>query len=102
MTHQEKCRYWQTQLAVQVQSGLSKAAFCRREQLSLSSFHYWTSKLSAQTAMPEHRLIPVRVCDESPRAEPMLTLTSPGGWQLSFPASTPAETLLLLMPVLTA
>ncbi len=94
MNTSEKCAYWKHQLTAQAQSGLTKAAFCQQEQLSLATFYYWSKRLKI-TPSPSHPvLIPLQLCAEAPTASiTPLTLTSPSGWQLTFPASTSPDTL---------
>jgi hypothetical protein len=101
MNTSEKCVYWQHLLTAQARSGLTKAAFCQQEQLSLATFYYWAKKLNTEPSSTTPALIPLQLCAEVPTSAPAsLTLTSPSGWQLSFPPSTAPETLRALLAVL--
>ena len=46
-TVSDRSARWRGLLAGQISSGLSVAAFCRREGVALSTFHWWKRKLSA-------------------------------------------------------
>lgn len=48
VTREQKMRSWRKRLRAQRKSGLSEAAFCRREGVSFWSFRYWKSKLSEE------------------------------------------------------
>lgn len=101
MNTSEKFGYWQHQLSAQARSGLSKAAFCQQQQLSLATFYYWAKKLNTEPSAATPALIPLQLCAEVPAASVApLILTSPSGWQLSFPPSTPPETLRAVLAVL--
>src|SRR3989339_16603 len=39
-------RKWQAHLAAQAKSGLSRAEYCRRQQISYHAFTYWRKRLS--------------------------------------------------------
>lgn len=43
---QRKARYWGAQVAQWRESGLSQAEYCRRMDLSKSSFGYWRRRLA--------------------------------------------------------
>ncbi len=86
MTPQQKRQYWQAQLQVQADSGLSKAAFCQRNGIRPSTFYYWATKLKAPETPRHYTIHPVRVSEpESHNLVHHLTLTLPNGCQLAFP-----------------
>ena len=67
------------------QSGLSRKAFCKRENISYATFYYWQKRFSAheQTGFTE---IPVPIQEESDfRAE----LIFPSGVRMVFPSAPP-------------
>ena len=45
-TVSDRSARWRGLLARQISSGLSIAAFCRREGVALSTFHWWKRKLA--------------------------------------------------------
>ena len=45
-TVSDRSARWRGLLARQISSGLSVAAFCRREGVALSTFHWWSRKLA--------------------------------------------------------
>ncbi len=53
-------QYWQEQIKHQQESGLSKAAYCRQQDISCRKFGYWSRKLT-----PNHQsgsqFIPVKL-----------------------------------------
>ncbi len=59
-------RQWRERMARWRASGLSKAAFCRQESLSVASFHYW-HRILAQPAHKDSatlsRFVPVKVSE---------------------------------------
>lgn len=61
---------WRARMARWRASGLSKAAFCRQESLSVASFHYW-HRILAQPVHEESatlsRFVPVKLSE--PRGE---------------------------------
>jgi hypothetical protein len=48
-TVSDRSARWRGLLARQISSGLSVAAFCRREGVALSTFHWWKRKLVSVT-----------------------------------------------------
>jgi len=66
MAQQQKNRrthprhYWQTHIRKQQESGLSKAEYCRRHNLSYYALNYWQRKLSKTSPTPT-ALVPVSV-----------------------------------------
>ena len=88
MNNQERTLYWQQQLDDWRRSGLSGAAFCKRQTLSYHRFTYWRHKLtgSAKEAETEGRsgagFARVTQISASPHAN-QLTLTLPGGMAIT-------------------
>ena len=58
---------WRQRLARQRESGLSIAAFCRREGVSQASFHAWRRKLRTSASMQPSREAATRRSFETPR-----------------------------------
>lgn len=97
-----KQRYWREHMEGWQASGLSQRGYCQREGLALSSFDHWRRRLkqlgatsaSTQPARPHAALtlVPVRVIREPAQGE--LSLSSPGGWRLAFPAAVDSAWLL--------
>ena len=59
---------WQQRLERFASSGLTVAAFCRGEQLSLQSFYYWKRRLVPASPSPTQgpRLLPVHLLAAAP------------------------------------
>jgi hypothetical protein len=51
----EQRQFWQLALEAQGESGLSVAAFCRREGLSEAAYYYWRRKIEAVVGSPVPR-----------------------------------------------
>ena len=47
MTSSERRQHWQNIINKQVDSGLSKAAFCREQGILQQTFFYWAKKLKS-------------------------------------------------------
>ena len=45
MTSSERRQHWQNIINQQVDSGLSKAAFCREQGILQQTFFYWAKKI---------------------------------------------------------
>ena len=43
----DRARHWRRVLGAWERSGLTQSAFCRREGISLSTFHWWKRRLAA-------------------------------------------------------
>ena len=76
--------YWQEHLARWQQSGLSKIAYCRQENLSIHQLKYWCRKLrpNARVKRKSSRraFVPLRVA--TPASTESLTLTLPNGMRV--------------------
>jgi hypothetical protein len=65
----KKERRWRDVLARQAASGLSARAFCRREKIAESAFHFWRRTIrerDAETkpASPAPRFVPAFIAEE--------------------------------------
>lgn len=89
-----KAQYWRKHIAAWKASGESQRRYCQRASVALSSFDRWQRKLRQMGADPTRAahtstapaltLIPAQILTASTPAA--LRLTSPGGWQLTFPS----------------
>ena len=97
MTRTERRHHWQTIIDRQADSGLSKAAFCRQEAISLATFYYWAKKLREQAEVSPQSVVPLLLTEETavtePAREAQLLLTLPNGNQLAFSASLDPQRL---------
>ena len=75
MAQSRKQQSWQRHIRAWQSSGLSQAAYCESQQLSLASFGYWRKRCSV-----------VPVSSALPAVIPVLRETSPGGVQLRSPS----------------
>ncbi len=94
-----KLQHWTKQIREWEASGVSQRAYCEREGLKFAAFDYWRRQVRSNSAAakpelnPTERLtlVPVRVTSKQYEGE--ITLRSPGGWQLSMPASLDSQWL---------
>jgi hypothetical protein len=94
-------RLWQQRLGRFRHSGLTVAAFCDREGISLASFYAWRRRLQADMApdaLVEPRLVPVRLVPPPPSAPVELLL--PSGCVLRLSPDTDLIWLRQLLPLL--
>lgn len=98
-------RFWRRAVGRWRRSGLSAAAFCRREDLPPSSFSYWQRKLSTES--PEEsegsaNLVPVEVVASSSLAleGTVFEVLLRSGHVLRVPAGFDVESLRALVAVL--
>lgn len=94
MAQSQKQPYWQRHIRTWQSSGLSQAAYCQAQQLSLASFGYWRKQCSAiipPTSLP----VVIPVLRETSHCGAQLR--SPGGWQIMLPAGLDANALCKLL-----
>jgi hypothetical protein len=60
-----KAAFWRRHLAAWRDSGQSRAAYCRQEDLSLPCFGYWRGKLGTEPSPSTHALLPIVVSEVS-------------------------------------
>lgn len=82
---------WRERLERQRRSGLSVAAFCRRERVSQPSFYQWRKRLAAAE---RPLFVPVQVADDAP-ASAGLEIELPGGAVVRLAAGAPRELVRL-------
>lgn len=88
---------WRRLVRLQPGSGLSIAAFCRREGVSQPSFYAWRRKLEAEVTFAEVRLLP----DVRARSRG-IELSLPGRRRLRVQPGFDRQTLLDLLTTLEA
>ena len=92
-------RYWLSHLAAQRESGLTQREYCRRSQLSLSTFGWWKRRLrTGATIESSPALIPVTIIDSSGPEESMsrysgLTIVTRGGYRVEVAEDFRGDTL---------
>jgi len=58
---QRSRQHWQAHISAQMKSGLSRAAYCKENNLSYHAATYWSRKLSqSQSGQEQTNLVPVR------------------------------------------
>ena len=82
---------WRERLERQRRSGLSVAAFCRRERISQPSFYQWRKRLRAAE---RPLFVPVQVADDA-AALAGLEIGLPGGAVVRLPAGASRELIRL-------
>jgi hypothetical protein len=109
-----KWAYWTKQIKAWQLSGLSRNAYCQREELKPTTFDYWRPLIMAnqaketvvnQTANVDNiTLIPVKLADSNSDApiEMMaqgqpLKLKSPSGWEMQLPSTVNTDWLIDLL-----
>lgn len=100
MSQDKKIQYWNNIFKQQAESGLTKAEFCKANNVSISTFYAWSKKLNAVPATKKQKVIPLVLPEVIPELQ--LTLTLPNGYQFSFPASLAPNKLQHLLQVLAA
>ena len=83
---------WRERLERQRRSGLSVAAFCRRERVSQPSFYHWRKRLAAAE---RPLFVPVQVADDAPASAGGLEIDLPGGAVVRLPVGAPRELVSL-------
>jgi len=73
---------WQTLIEQQTQSDLSLADFCRKKNLSPSSFHHWRRKLSPESTNSGFLELQPHSSAGDPHGAWLLELDLPGGGSL--------------------
>lgn len=84
---------WRERVEGQRRSGLSIAAFCRRERISQPSFYSWRKRL-AGSAAERPLFVPVQVADDAP-ASAGLEIELPGGAVVRLPSGASQELIRL-------
>jgi hypothetical protein len=94
MAQSQKQHYWQRHVRAWQSSGLSQAAYCQAQQLSLARFGYWRKRCSAISATS---LLPAVIPVLRELSTGGAQLRSPGGWQILLPAELDANALCKLL-----
>jgi hypothetical protein len=94
MTRSEKQQHWQRHIRAWQRSGLSQAAYCETQQLSLASFGYWRNRGSVSPAVSSAPVVIPVLRETAPSG---VQLRSPGGWQILLPAGLDAHSLCKLL-----
>lgn len=104
----ERESFWRGVLSRHAGSGLSVAAFCRREKLTQPSFYAWRRTMrerdgqrpkAIRSRRPAQDFLPVRVTDLPPR-ESSITIELAEGSVLRLPEATPAVRIAELVRAL--
>jgi hypothetical protein len=88
MTSNDKQQYWSQLIEQQAQSDLSITAFCKANQITLSTYYYWKQKLNDNPPKPHIHPVVVR---ENLSAPSVVTLILPSGLSVELPADLPAH-----------
>lgn len=96
MSRDAKRVFWEQHIQAWRNSALPQLAYCQGHALSVSSFRYWRKRCAAVPAAPCLTVVPVVRATNSVGAQ----LRSPGGWQISLPATLSAEALLSVLMAL--
>ena len=76
-----KAAFWRRHLAAWRDSGLSQAAYCRRQDVSLPCFGYWRGKLDTVPAPSAQALLPIVLSGMS-RSVDRIEVDLPNGLQV--------------------
>ncbi|AZG33759.1 IS66 family insertion sequence element accessory protein TnpA [Shewanella psychromarinicola] len=100
MSKNDKIQYWQRIFQQQTESKLTKAEFCKTNDLTLSTFYAWTKKLNPHSSSTKQKVVPLIFLEIKP--DQPLTLALPNGYLFSFPASLAPSKLQQFLRVLSA
>lgn len=73
-----RAQFWQEQVKLKQESGLSRADYCRKHNLVCSQFTYWERKLD----QPAAQLVPVKLEQSAIKSEVVCTLILKDGTEL--------------------
>ena len=99
-----KAAFWRRHLVAWRNSGLSQAAYCRRDGLSLACFGYWRGKLRSTlllSAPSAQALVPI-VVSEVPQSNERIEVTLPNGLQACLPVGMEAARWMPMIRALMA
>lgn len=57
MTKEEREEYWQLVVDDFNESNVTKTEYCRKNEIAVSTFNYWESRLSEAKEIPENRFV---------------------------------------------
>ena len=86
----ERHHHWRMLIEEQVASGLSRRAFCQKNNLVVWQFTYYYKKLKekiAKEALHKPVVVPIQILKEPVLSITEIKVTSPNGWQLALPCS---------------
>lgn len=78
-------------------SGLSKAAFCRQENIDLKLFYHWSLKMAKTKKSLSPKLIPVNIDIDSLNSKQQFQASFPNGVKVKFPLPNDVDTLAKLI-----
>ena len=95
----EARQVWAKRVEEQQASGLSAAAWCRKEKVSYSSFIYWRRRLRREEAKPgrEHPAFQEIVLAGGGGSAERIEVCLPGGVSIRVPTGVDRETLRLVL-----
>lgn len=96
----DKKSYWSSKISLWKASGLTQRAYCERENLRMTSFTYWRSrlKLAKQKSPEKPALVPVSVMPSGiPSSKQMIIVKLSNGSVLEFPSPLSNEQLQTLL-----
>jgi hypothetical protein len=81
----ERQNYWQGIIDSQAASGLPKAEFLRRNNITSSTYYYWFNKLKAKATTSSQKILPITITPQPHiPSHQTVELLLPNGYQLSF------------------
>lgn len=92
---EDKRRYWQAHLDQWQACGLTQAAYCRKENLSVHQFLYWKKRLLPDPASASFVEIQASevLCPSSPPSPASLVLVLPGRYRIEVSPGFDPKTL---------
>ena len=102
MLKSKKEQHWQRIFQLQAESGLNKSEFCKRNNITVSTFYSWVKKLSSLSPKRTNKQKVIPLVFPETKPDQQLTLTLPNGYQFSFPASLEPSKLQQFLNVLSA
>ncbi|PKH08195.1 hypothetical protein [Moritella sp. Urea-trap-13] len=102
MLKSKKEQHWQRIFQLQTESGLNKLQFCKHNNISVSTFYAWATKLSSQPPKRTNKQKVIPLIFPETKSVQHLTLTLANSYQFSFPASLEPSKLQQFLSVLSA
>ena len=102
MSQNKKEQHWQRIFQLQAESELNKLEFCKRNNITVSTFYAWAKKLSSQPPKRTNKQKVIPLVFPEAKLDQQLTLTLPNGYQFSFPSSLEPSKLQQFLSVLSA
>ena len=97
----DRQQFWQMVMEARKESGLSVAAFCKKEGISEAAFYYWRKKLAGGGSKPNRQVPPAFIEVALPQSNPAaLELALSSGNTLRISSTADSTTLIKVLSAL--